>query len=40
MILRRARKLISKSFLDVIADLSPDSLAAIKAIGGVTDDES
>ncbi len=39
MILKRARKLISKSFLDVIADLSPDALKAIKAIGGVTDDK-
>lgn len=39
MILKRARKLISKNFLDVIADLSPDALKAIKAIGGVTDDK-
>ncbi|MGC8559308.1 MAG: type VI secretion system protein TssA [Phycisphaerae bacterium] len=35
MILRRARKLINMSFLDVIADLSPDALAAIKSIGGL-----
>ena len=35
MILKRARKLINRSFLEVIADLSPDALAAIKSIGGV-----
>lgn len=39
MMLKRARKLISKNFLDVIADLSPEALKAIKAIGGVTDDK-
>ena len=35
MILKRARKLINMDFLDVIADLSPDALAAIKSIGGL-----
>ncbi len=35
MILKRARKLVNMNFLDVIADLSPDALAAIKSIGGL-----
>lgn len=35
LLLKRARRLVSKSFLDIINDLSPDALGQIKSIGGI-----
>ena len=35
LLLKRAQRLIDKNFIDVISDLSPDTLAAIKALAGL-----
>jgi type VI secretion system protein ImpA len=35
ILLRRARRLVSKSFLDIIRDLAPDGLAQVEALRGV-----
>lgn len=40
LLLKRARRLVSKSFLDVIKDLSPDAVSQIKLIGGIVDEAS
>jgi type VI secretion system protein ImpA len=37
ILLKRAKRLVSKSFLDIIGDLSPDALDQIKALGGIVD---
>jgi type VI secretion system protein ImpA len=34
LFLRRARRLVDKSFVDVIDDLLPESAAQIRALGG------
>jgi type VI secretion system protein ImpA len=34
LLLKRARRLVSKSFLDIISDLSPDAMNQIKVISG------
>ena len=39
MLLDRAARLVSKSFLDVLADLAPDGVAQARAAGGIRDDE-
>ncbi len=39
LLLKRAKRLIDKNFIDVISDLSPDMLAAIKALAGIRDGE-
>ena len=36
LLLKRAQRLIDKNFIDVISDLSPDTLAAIRALAGLT----
>ncbi|MGC8539760.1 MAG: type VI secretion system protein TssA [Phycisphaerae bacterium] len=35
LLLKRAQRLIDKNFIDVISDLSPDTLAAIRALAGL-----
>lgn len=37
LLLRRAQRLVSKSFLDVIRDVCPDALSQIQAVGGVSE---
>jgi type VI secretion system protein ImpA len=39
MLLDRAARLVSKSFLDVLADVAPDGVAQARAVGGIRDDE-
>jgi type VI secretion system protein ImpA len=36
LLLRRAQRLISKSFLEVIADVCPDAMKQVEMIGGVS----
>ncbi len=36
LLLRRARKLVSKSFLDVIQDVCPDAMNQVEMLGGVS----
>jgi type VI secretion system protein ImpA len=40
ILLKRARRLIDKSFMDVISDLTPDALAAIKNLAGTQNEGS
>ncbi len=41
LLLKRARKLVEKNFIEIVEDLAPDSAAQIKKlIGGVTEEES
>jgi type VI secretion system protein ImpA len=40
LLLRRAQRLVSKNFLDVIQDVCPDVLEQIQLLGGVSADES
>jgi type VI secretion system protein ImpA len=35
----RAKRLIARDFLEVLAELAPDSLAAVKHVGGIRDEE-
>ena len=35
LLIRRARRLVGKSFLDVVRDLSPDAMKQVEAVGGV-----
>jgi type VI secretion system protein ImpA len=35
----RAKRLIARDFLEVLAELAPDSLAAVKHVGGIRDQE-
>ena len=39
MFVERAKRLISRNFLEVLAELAPDSLAEVKRVGGVRDAE-
>jgi type VI secretion system protein ImpA len=39
MFIERAKRLVSKSFLEVLADIAPDGLAQARVIGGVSDSE-
>jgi type VI secretion system protein ImpA len=39
MFLERAKRLVSKSFMEVLADIAPDSLSQAKLIGGIKNDE-
>ena len=38
LLLKRAQRLIDKNFIDVISDLSPETLAAIRALAGLAKD--
>ncbi|HUV64522.1 MAG TPA: type VI secretion system protein TssA [Sedimentisphaerales bacterium] len=40
LLLRRAQRLVSKSFLDVIQDVCPDAMSRIQMLGGVSAGES
>jgi type VI secretion system protein ImpA len=37
LLIRRAQRLMTKSFVEIIEDLTPDSVATIKALGGIKD---
>jgi type VI secretion system protein ImpA len=39
MFVERAKRLISRNFLEVLAELAPDSLADVKRVGGIRDAE-
>jgi type VI secretion system protein ImpA len=39
MLLERAKRLISKTFLEVLADIAPDSVSQARLIGGIKNDE-
>jgi type VI secretion system protein ImpA len=39
MFVERAKRLIARDFLEVLADLAPDSLAEVKKVGGIRDAE-
>jgi type VI secretion system protein ImpA len=39
MFVDRAKRLIARDFLEVLADLAPDSLAEVKKVGGIRDAE-
>jgi hypothetical protein len=38
-VLERAKRLVSKDFLEVLADIAPDALAQARAAGGLKDSE-
>lgn len=38
LLLERAKRLVSKSFLEVLEDIAPESLSQVKALGGIRDD--
>jgi type VI secretion system protein ImpA len=38
LLLRRAKRLASKSFMEIVKDLSPDAIPQIQKLSGVTDD--
>ena len=40
MLLRRAQRLVSKNFAEVIADICPDAMSRIEMIGGTSSSES
>jgi type VI secretion system protein ImpA len=40
MLLRRAQRLVSKNFMDVIADICPDAVSQVEMIGGSSSSES
>ncbi|HUT30749.1 MAG TPA: type VI secretion system protein TssA [Sedimentisphaerales bacterium] len=40
MLLRRAQRLVSKSFLEVIQDVCPEAINQVRMIGGVTEGDS
>jgi type VI secretion system protein ImpA len=40
LLLKRAKRLASKNFLEIVQDLSPEALAQIQALGGVDSDGS
>lgn len=40
LLLGRAKRLATKSFLDIVKDLSPEALAQIRALGGVDPEDS
>jgi type VI secretion system protein ImpA len=40
LLLRRAKRLASKSFLEIVRDLTPDAVGQIVALGGVDENES
>ena len=39
LLLDRARRLVSKSFLEVLEDIAPDALAGARAVGGLKDSD-
>ena len=39
LLLDRAKRLVSKSFMEVLADIAPDGVVQAKLIGGIQNDE-
>ena len=39
LLVDRAKRLVSKSFLEVLADMAPDALGGVRAVGGLKDSE-
>lgn len=39
LLVDRAKRLVSKSFLEVLADMAPDALGGVRAVGGLKDGE-
>jgi type VI secretion system protein ImpA len=39
LLLARAKRLVSKDFLEVLADIAPDGVAQARSIGGLKDGE-
>jgi hypothetical protein len=37
LLLRRAQKLVGKNFLDIMRDVSPDTVPHMRSLGGLTD---
>jgi len=40
LLLDRAKRLVSKSFLEVLEDIAPESLAQVRQLGGIKGDET
>ena len=40
LLLRRAQRLVSKNFLDVVQDVCPEALSQIQMLGGISDSDS
>ena len=40
MLLRRAQRLVSKNFMEVIADICPDAMSHVEMIGGSSSSDS
>jgi hypothetical protein len=40
MLLRRAQRLVSKNFMEVIADICPDAMSHVEMIGGTSSSDS
>jgi type VI secretion system protein ImpA len=40
LLLDRAKRLVSKSFLEVLEDIAPESLAQVRQLGGIRGEES
>ena len=38
LLLRRAKRLITKDFLEIIKDMAPGGLSEVKSIGGIEDE--
>ncbi len=39
LLLRRAQRLLNKNFVELIADLAPDSVGQVKLIAGLKDEQ-
>jgi type VI secretion system protein ImpA len=39
LLVDRAKRLVSKSFLEVLADMAPDAVGGVRAVGGLKDSE-
>jgi type VI secretion system protein ImpA len=39
MIVERAKRLVSKDFLEVLADIAPDAVATARSAGGLKDQQ-
>lgn len=39
LLLERAKRLVSKSFMEVLEDIAPDSLSQVRLIGGIRDEQ-
>lgn len=39
MLLQRAKRLVSKDYLDIMRDLTPDAVAQAESLGGITHED-